>query len=394
MEVYFYSIVLSLIMIYFINRLSPSKSGGVYWVLSILSLLPTTIVAGIRDLTIGTDIQHYVTTNFLAAREYSKLFEFVDFIQNTKTAFVGSVNHTESGYSVLTYLVSRYTEDVHWLLFTLQFLTIISVYIGLVNFSKNLKINISMGMFIYYFVFYGPSLNIMRQTLAASIVFLGMSYLAQNKLKTSIMMILLASFFHLSAMIALFSVIIYKIIAYKNNPNSSYIIQFSRITTLLLIFGVMYVMGEKVFNALQNIVSLIPFLSKYSASFEIQSGYGFLGTISFFISDFIIVGLASIYENKDEKNSVLNKFFFINICLTVFLFTIYKYQTVIPRLAIYFSIMRIVSYPYFIKQEKNTVIKIVMVIIMVIVLITFFVITTKSGSGGIYPYTSQILEGY
>ncbi|APR27976.1 hypothetical protein BTW26_02640 [Pediococcus acidilactici] len=393
MGIYFYSICLSVVLIYLVNKVLSRKNSIIYWALSVVALLPTTIVAGVRDLTIGTDIQHYVTNNFLAAQGYNNLFKYLNYINNIKTAYVGSVNHTEPGYSVIVFLVSRFTSDVHWLLFTLQMLTVLFVYIGLVNFHKQFDGSITMGMIVYDFLFFGPSLNIMRQSLAAAVVFMGVSLLLENRIKLAVMCFFIASLFHLTALISLVFVVFYFYFRSKENQPQSREFLFGRFITIIIIFVGVYLVCPYLFKGIQIIVSFIPFLSKYGPSFDVQTGYKLFGTFMFVVTDFIMIGLSSFNVGSREKG-LLSRFFFASICLTVFFYAIYKYQSVIPRLGIYFAILRIAAYPYYLSIEKYFSMKLLISILLIISLALSFVYTTQSGSGEIYPYTSQALQIY
>jgi transmembrane protein EpsG len=393
MEIYFYSICLSVVLVYLINKVLSSKKSIIYWILSVIALLPTTIVAGVRDLTIGTDIKHYVVTNFLAARGYSNLFDYVSYIDNIKTAFVGAVNHTEAGYSVIVFLISRFTGDVHWLLFTLQMLTILFVYIGLVNFHNQFGISITMGLLIYDFLFFGPSLNVMRQSLAAAIVFFGVSLLLGDRIKMALFYFLVACLFHLTALISIPLIVFYLYLKKRDKKFQAEGILFGRFIILVFIFIIVYLFGARLFKGIQIVVSFIPFLSKYAPSFGVQTGYKLFGTLMFVITDFVIVGMTS-FNVDSKKRGIVSSFFFGSICLTVLFYTIYKYQSVIPRLGIYFAMIRMVAYPYYLKIEKDFLMRLLISGLLVVTLIWTFIYTTQSGSGEIYPYASQILQNF
>lgn len=123
--------------------------------------MPMAIIAGMRDLTIGTDIQNYGLFNFESALQFKNIFDYVKYIKYT--------NGVEYGYSVFNYLVSRFTNSINVFFFLLNLLTILFIILGLNVLGD--KVNFELSIIIYYLLFWSGSLNVMRQSLAASIVF-------------------------------------------------------------------------------------------------------------------------------------------------------------------------------------------------------------------------------
>ena len=117
MEPYVVVIIISLILLGLACWISPKRKGLAFWSVSFIAILPPSVLAGIRDFTIGTDINHYVVTNFVQALGYDNFFEFNKYILQIQSDFVGLPNNTESGYNLLVFLVSRFTQDAHWVLF-------------------------------------------------------------------------------------------------------------------------------------------------------------------------------------------------------------------------------------------------------------------------------------
>lgn len=398
MAIYISAILLSLILILITNSIFVEQHSFGYYLFSIISLLPTTVIAGIRDLTVGTDIRHYITPNFSAAQSYHSLFDYISYVNNIKTAYVDTVNHTEMGYSVLVYVIAKVSANPMWLLFTLQAITVISIYVGLnILHRKNNQISVTFGMLVYYTIFYGPSLNIMRQSLAASLVFLSFTLLYKKLFIRSFITILVASQFHLSSLIGIVVFIIYILVQRRkknkftfNLPSSVYV---------MILFFIVLVAGPLIFKALQYTVSQISLLQKYSSSLDYTGGYSISGTLLFVISDLVLFIILNIAE-KVQKSQIFDKednlsyLFFITTLFTAFFFGMYSFQNVVPRLGIFFSIFRVAAYSYYISKIKALDLRIVSSIIVILLLFVIFFKVTLSGSGEIFPYKSEIWDNF
>lgn len=70
------------------------------------SILPMAVIAGLRNNTIGTDISNYGLINFESATHFNNFFEYLKYIK--------SINGVEIGYSLLNFVVSRFTNSVNW----------------------------------------------------------------------------------------------------------------------------------------------------------------------------------------------------------------------------------------------------------------------------------------
>lgn len=398
MAIYTSAILISLILIWIINNIFINRHSFGYYFFSIISLLPTTIIAGIRDLTVGTDIRHYITPNFTVAQNYYNLIDYVRYVNNIKTAYVDTVNHTEMGYSVLVYIVAKLSSNPMWLLFTIQAITVLAIYIGLNVFhTKNNQISVTFGMMVYYTLFFGPSLNIMRQTLAASLVFLSVALLYRNFYIRSFIILLIATQFHLSSLVGIIIFVIY--IWVRNSKKNKLTFNIPSFVYMLVVFMVVLVTGPLVFKGLQYIVGQTSLLQKYSSSLDYTGGYSLSGTLLFVISDFFLFIILNIVE-KIQKFSIFDKkdylayLFYILTLFTVFFFGMYSFQNVVPRLGIFFSIFRVASYSYYISKIKALDLKIISSISVTILLFVIFFKVTLSGSGEIFPYTSQILFNF
>lgn len=174
-------------------------------ILIALGILIPSIIAGVRDYTIGTDIYTYGNTWFNYAVGFQNYFKYV---QYAAWSSIGV------GYATLNFIVSRFTSNAHWFYFVLNLIANILVYRGL---EKNKDIcNVPLGMAVYYCVFWGIFLNALRQSIALAIIFWGYNYLRNNKPIKYFGTAILAILFHSTAIVALPAYFVHVVINGKN----------------------------------------------------------------------------------------------------------------------------------------------------------------------------------
>lgn len=123
-----------------------------------------TIASG-RANNIGTDISYYVELVFNNSKQY---YSFQEFLYSHQLEF---------GYDYLSFLCSRMTNDIHVVFLINHFFILFFVFCAINFFSRDYKISSSFCLLLYIFSFYNYSLNIVRQSIAVSILFFFMFFL-------------------------------------------------------------------------------------------------------------------------------------------------------------------------------------------------------------------------
>lgn len=158
-----------------------------YFIYGIALLIPT-ILAGIRDVSVGTDVLVYGYPIFKDAC-YTDNFGF----------FVNQWKRIEIGYLGLNFIVSRLTFSHNFFLGLIMFIEVLFVFLVLKQWKN--KIPLWLGMLVFYLLFFNSSLNLMRQSLALSIAFFGIRFVFERKLGRFIFWCLLGALFHKSVLI-------------------------------------------------------------------------------------------------------------------------------------------------------------------------------------------------
>ena len=154
----------------------------------IIGIIPLCILACLRDTSIGVDVSFYALPTYIKAKN----------IQMTKFL---SLFEKEPLYYLMVYICANYFKSFSSLLFFNEALILLPLGIAIYKYRK--KLNISLAMFIYMFVFYNASFCYMRQYIACSFIVLATYYLLNKENRKFIILFVIATGFHSSSIISM-----------------------------------------------------------------------------------------------------------------------------------------------------------------------------------------------
>lgn len=335
MYIYLCVFAISILLCYFCEKIAfpaiEQKTLSKLWfviLLILIALLPS-ILGGVRDYSIGTDIRVYGNTWFYLARSSSNLFSLLG------TASASSIGAL---YAIFNFVVSRFTNNPHWFYFWYCFVENIIVLIAL---RENRKlISITSGWATYLLLFYNLNFNMLRQGMALVILLLGFKYVREEKFLRFLLVVLFAYLFHSTAIIALLVYIVYLITAHKNNTNNwiQMILIYICSTVFILSF-------ESISQFLLNAGLLSTRYAIYLNSDNVAIGRSYI----FYLFIFIVC----ILSVKSEKDTIFNFFEIITfICIA---FSILVKISYLFRVINYFSIYLCFGIPYVFEKKSRIV---------------------------------------
>lgn len=217
--------------------------------------------------------------------------------------------------------------------------------------------------------FFNYSLNIMRQAIVMAIFLYAVQFIDSNK-KKYIILIIIACFFHTSAVIYL---------AYFFVRNIKVHAAIS-----LILLGVVWTMKDVVRSVLIILVNHIGKYSQYFGSILDTNKNGW----AFLIINLLIYVLFLLVLVTSKSDSILNRYVFIQYIATF----ITVLSSVIPnyeRLMYLFMAVQIISLPYLIRKINNWGYRILFIVIIVLLyLLLFYRLFILSNIGDTFPYTS------
>lgn len=333
----------------------------------ILSILTLSVLAGIRDTNIGTDLAVYAIPLFEGALSQEN---FIDF-------YLSRDDSIEPLYMLLTYCVSIFTDDVHWLLFFVGVIIYGFMFFGIRNYYGSVSVWMAWAVFIA--LFYGYTLNLLRQSMAMSILFWGFHYVIYDKHLKFWISFLVAFCFHKSAIVFIIIYFLYIIIKKKNNfyINSILLLAFvigityyGTILEFLISLGILPVkfyryVGDGIHFSINPVLIRVPFIL-FSLMFYRQ--------------------FTNFRKGSDRSEGTLYVLILILDLISVQLRMI---MSDLYRLSMYFGMYSVISYSriYFLSKNKVFV-GLLLVLFLIVVWIYQNVI---QGNSEIYPYTSIII---
>lgn len=310
----------------------------------ILSILFLGIITGLRNRNVGTDLN------------YTYIPQFYNILNGNNNAF------TEKGFVLLNKIIQIFTNKYQSIILITSIIFAASLCRIAIKKSKSVVLTMIVTLLS---TFYFTSLNNVRQSIACIILIEGFYYLIDKKFWKYLIVILIASIFHITSLIMVPMYFIF---------NSKKIRKHFLISCLLVII-------------------LIPVLSKLFIIIASHTKYYY-----YFVSEFnnyssnriniainglwLLISFALLYNEKDiNKESYV--LLFIQTCafLISYLSLFISISEMISRIASYFIFYQILLIPYLVNREKEKKGK--------IILTSTYIITY-----GFYMYYFIIVNGY
>lgn len=185
------------------------KNKKVFIATSLLALLIPCVLAGMRDYTIGTDVNLYVAPLFKVSLYYKNIPGFL----NGTGSEVSDI-----GYLLLTYMSGKLSDNIFILFFLSEVLVLFPIYKALLNVSKDRNV-IVFGIFIFFMTLYNLSFNMVRQSIAISFALLSFTYFINDKKIKSMISLVIAFLFHKSSIVLIPALFMYKFFLNKSFNN-------------------------------------------------------------------------------------------------------------------------------------------------------------------------------
>lgn len=264
------------------------------------------------------------------------------------------MNDKDRGYTVYTLLLYQITSNPQIMIFVNALLTQTLYF----KFFYKYRSMIELQLYIYiasgYFFI---TMNGMRQCLAAGIILIGTKYLVDKRFVKYTFIIILASFFHQSALIM---IPIYFIANMEPwSKNTIIIIVLTSLGTLM--FFELLPLLEKILQGTQY--------ENYIQIFEdgIEQGANPIRIIV------ALIPLILSYIRKDELREWKESEIFINMSMVNLVFMIFSLNTwIFARFTIYFNLYNFVLLPYIIKTWNNRKERQLLYVFLIICYLIFF----------------------
>ena len=322
------------------------KRNNKYLVWIIVLML--SLIAGLRSVSVGID-----------TKTYDLVFSLIT------EGYLRPMYGIEKNYVLLCSFFLKLWNNHQFLLFVFAFITH-----GLILFRlwyERNHISFSFGVISYYILFFGFSLNGMRQMFAASIVFYSTIFVKKGKYFHFLIAVLIAAQFHSSALIGI-AYLLFEIIFIKYFSAKRKLIIWLNFFLVILI----------------GLFVTIELLDIYSKYFEVRdSSIGLMMVIK--------CGLlfTSIYIVKLPKNKDLNYllysyrwYYFVGLTLN----SLNYFFMYLGRIGVYFYLFEAIYIGIIFKMKNRNYLVLFFKGIYLMLLIYYFVESLTRGPQGEIPY--------
>ncbi len=282
---------------------------------------------------------------------------------------------TEFGFNILVKIVQKlfgYDGKQYIIIFAIvAFATIFFFMKGLEEFSEDFFVSFSMFMLLGY---YASSFNSIRSYLAFSVAFYSIKYIFRKEYWKFVLMILLASTFHISILLVLVAYPLGKI---KWKP---------WLIALLSIFSISLI-------ALPNVYRRLVFLIYPQYENTIYD----TGDISYInIARCIAVLIfAIVLYKKVIKDNERNRFYFNMNIFAAIVYICCSFLPVVSRIGYYFNIFQILLVPALIDAIPKKWVRVVLKVLIVAVgfaYYVYFIYSSQYNGTRLIPYFNWIIN--
>lgn len=359
--IFYLSVALITTLLFYLANLSV-KNKYLFAVLFLLFVLFPSLVGGLRDETVGRDLQTYGIEWFYKA-VYSRSFPL----------YIESVSNPEYGYLLLNYVCGSIISNINFFFFITELLKMVLLGMTAIHFRK--KIIAPLLVFSYMLYFYWLGLSMMRQSIALCICLYSMTYFFDAKYWQFLLLCLIAYLFHNSAFVFL-------------GVGVMYWIKDIRFSFLINIAAILFL--------LTNSISILLYLSQTGlvkmelADLYINSGVDIPRTSLFLL--FFCFGCLYVCKSKKEGewDSVV-KMLRLTLLYCLFFFIMSAFFEVAFRIAYYQMIVIMVLMPWIFRQSKKNNGRRICMSIYVLLFFYFYYVECQHGAVDTIPYKSIIV---
>lgn len=345
------------------NKFKKNKKISIILMIIICAII--SVFAGYRDLTIGTDVMIYANT----------IIEFLN--KGWNIEYMG----IEPAYVQIAKMVVGIGGNTNTLL--LFTAIIIDFFILLAGFQRKNEIDLSLFTLTFLNIFFGISLNLMRQSIAISIFIFAYHFIEEKKPIKYFLLIFIAYLFHRSAIILFFIYPLYWLIMKNYGKKGKFIEMVTILLTMciLLFMSNILILLNNIGIVPDRIVNYYSYENYYTLKMNWTSNFVNIGML-------VLCNLIFLVDKERKKeNSFLTYLTIIGIIL-------FQLGNVIPfagRIAYYFYfLIYLYAIPRatYVLKNRNEIYFFLIVLLFLYFYITFVYLCISE----IMPYSSSVLN--
>lgn len=325
------------------------KAEKKYKLLIGLSILIICVFSAMRNFSVGTDTYHY-----------QSIFQHIGSRLDIKYALeYGNRTGLEPGFCVFTTIIGSLFKEFRIYLFIFNLFLIIPVYFIADRLSND--INPVAVLMTYFFMFFNMSLNISRQSLAASIIMIAFIELKEKKYVWFVLCSLIACSFHTTAIIGVIGCMAC-IMYLKNNSSKSFFISLTIMIAIVLAYSsnlIPYLAEVMIRNDIMDLSRSQVFMNLFDRTSTDNNVYESSKGISFYliiILRLFIYFLPCVFSNKKERTEIQNSASVISLYgVIIFVLGSLAYGSIyVYRLTIYLDYFSMLFFSVMWKSDADS----------------------------------------
>lgn len=331
-----------------------------------LALLLPALLAGFRDISVGFDTSKYLLSYFQRALNSNSLFNYSKIMSE-------SYDNPGLVFNIIVYFAKMVSHNMNFLMFLLEAITLIFVYLGFDFFKR--EINVSFAMLLFYLFYYNVTYNAMKQMLAIAICFFAFRYVCNKKFFHYLLWVTVAMLCHTTAAV---SIILYFIYQFVTNKKFKIV----NILIIIIVTCGLFLSYQKLVQFLLEYGLVSSKYSIYIDSITFGSDFSFFATVTNVTLIMLMLYINVKFKKYDEKKG----FYILCTIEETIIMQLSMISLYASRISLYFILYKIIflsfKYTSINKQDR----RVLYIISLTIALVYWIVIYVIYGENSTVPY--------
>jgi hypothetical protein len=349
-------VLFHVVFLAFLAQLSKSKVSGQIFVCALI--LSLTLLAGLRDISVGIDTRSYYMAILSASPGYSGEQFY---------------NYFEIGFVLLLKGLIFLVKDPHCVILLVSWMIHMLMIETLWSFKND--VSFSFSVFLYYTMYYFETYNVMRQWLAIAIIFFALRYLLEDQYLKFVCFLLIATTMHSSAIICMVFIPIHMLIVHKVPL---------KYKVLIGVAIIVYLTFSDYFFGLLGVESVFERYKHYYIGGSTSISFGF-----YFVLRLCIL-LFALFLLKQDSYALQHSTFIKNMIALTFLGTLLTMTGYViryaDRLGTYAVVYEIMLWPLLIKSKKTPALVAIFKLAAILLALYVFYVGLQGSIQGQMPY--------
>ena len=301
-----------------------------------------------------------------------KNYELYYNIINFQSRYSVDVLTFESGFIFINKIAALLFNSSRGFFFLSSLTFLLFSFIGIIRYKE--KISMPLSIMIFLVFFYSPSFNGIRQLIAVSIVFFALKYAFEKRIWKYLIFIIIASFFHRTALICL---LLYFLVPSSKEKYKDIDLKFDIVIAFFII------LTPFIGSVLKYLQQFIPLINRYS-SYISATGDKNVYFLLYILPPLLILLL---YKKNYLKDDIKNLFYIRLMILQIPFQFLGAYVPFLDRLSLYVSISQLITLPRLVNIVSKDNKKIIELFIVLWYIFYYCVVYIYLNANGVYPYT-------